>query len=81
MSWPKTPEHGHAKLGEYPPLPSASLWRDETGIRGYGTDPGTGPWYTAALLHAYVDADRAAQEEAHGDDTARKQGVNPDKIV
>ena len=48
--------------GEYPPLPGASLWRDETGIRGYGTDPGTGPWYTAAQLHAYVDAARAAKE-------------------
>ena len=45
--------------GEYPPLPGASLWRDETGIRGYGTDPGTGPWYTADQMRAYVDADRA----------------------
>lgn len=53
-----------APAGEYPPLPSASLWRDETGIRGYGTDPGTGPWYTAALLHAYVDADRAMRAQA-----------------
>ena len=51
-----------APAGEYPPLPGASLWRDETGIRGYGTDPGTGPWYTAAQLHAYVDAARAAKE-------------------
>lgn len=56
-----------APAGEYPPLPGASLWRDETGIRGYGTDPGTGPWYTAAQLHAYVDAARAAKEgDQHG---------------
>lgn len=33
------------------------------------------------LIRDAIDADRAAQEEAHGDDTARKQGVNPDKIV
>lgn len=50
--------------GEYPPLPGASLWRDETGIRGYGTDPGTGPWYTADQLRAYADTTCAMRAQA-----------------
>ena len=49
-----------AQAGEYPPLGKGSLWRDAEGIRGYGTDPGPGPWYTTEDVHKAINADRAA---------------------
>ena len=50
-----------AQAGEYPPLGKGSLWRDAEGIRGYGADPGTGPWYTTEDVHRAIDANRAAR--------------------
>jgi len=50
-----------AQAGEYPPLGKGSLWRDADGIRGYGADPGPGPWYAAKDVHRAIDADRAAR--------------------
>ena len=49
-----------AQAGEYPPLGKGSLWRDAEGIRGYGADPGPGPWHTTEDVHKAIDADRAA---------------------
>ena len=49
-----------AQANEYPPLGKGSLWRDAGGIRGYGADPGTGPWYTTEDVHKAINADRAA---------------------
>lgn len=50
------------QAGEYPPLGKGSLWRDAEGIRGYGTDPGPGPWYTTEDVHRAIDAAMAAQK-------------------
>ena len=52
-----------AQAGEYPPLGKGSLWRDAEGIRGYGTDPGPGPWYTTEDVHRAIDAAMAAQKD------------------
>ncbi len=52
------------QVGAYPPLGGGSLWRDAKGIRGYAVDSGTGPWFTANEMRAYVDADRALRAQA-----------------